>query len=157
MAFIHLCKFWVLRTTKQIVLTAYRVVDNPHATCSESPLLEPDTLSFFSHPPWGTVRRPLTILAPFLWWHTNLLYLPRIGAPRIKHAIPQWFDSVEQNSWCYSRPSCSPVKCSAVTSVGSLFIPLALLSTNAHTHIHPSRMHTNEITSPCFWISTICF
>ena len=62
---IHLCKLWAWGTTKQVSLTAFWVIDDSQTTCPKPPL-EADTLSSFSHWPWGTIRRTLTILAPFL-------------------------------------------------------------------------------------------
>ena len=60
----------------------FHVVDSSDTTCPKS-LLELVTLSSFGHHPWGTVRKPLAILAPFVWIHASLLYLSRTGTAEL--------------------------------------------------------------------------
>lgn len=140
MAFIHLCKFWVLRTTKQIVLTAYRVVDNPHATCSESPLLEPDTLSFFSHIPHRAQSGGPAPSWPLSFDDTLICYtFPELGRPELSTLFHSDLIQSSRTLGVILGLLALLLNAAPVTSVGSLIIPFALLST--YTHTPPTHTH----------------
>ena len=54
-------KSWVWGTTEQVSLTTFWVVGDSQTTGPKSP---PGTLSAFSHQPWSTIKRTLTVLGP---------------------------------------------------------------------------------------------